>query len=555
MVLAAALVLAVPAVQAAADCLRDTREVKLGGSNDPPVRLRQYLCERDAGVRVSVQFLRLSDQVAAGLLAGRMPAALHPVLGNARVVRNPVAEEFLRLTQAHGISLSADGMGGYASLSSTTQEITSAQMAGAEIPTVTGLLAPENPPVDFPDPQALAGLTSPAAVPTGYRTISEEFIWRYMTLDDLERYADKVAEYNKLIVGPRFGNQFTGFRTGTPPREIRLYRELARGGWPSDFIVIKGRRDVAPSCGFTKWWDFSYWPREPVMDVVVVENRGQRPLAVDALLGVMGGAQRLRPTPLDAAATPQQAVTGALGTLDPGRRAIVPVRLSWLVGDGQREAFADAKTGVPSTRAYHWGPEIAVAGLSINGKPLTLEGSAASFLSMTMSSGAGSCPVLERWDTVARRWIDTGKVIDKANGADREATETRQFAGFVGRFRLIEHEAEIATIRRVGLRLVLKDGTEIDALTRVALPASARQDAQPSPVRLAMGESMELRFDLPPGVAARQVAASRLSVTGHYDRYADLLAGAQSQRSSVRLALASLRSRSDEAMAHACLGP
>ncbi len=555
MVVVAALMLAAPDVLAAADCLRDTREVKLGGSSDPPVRLRQYLCEREAGARVSVQFLRLSDQVAAGLLAGKMPAALHPVLGNARVVRNAVADEFLRLTQAHGVTLSAEGMGGYAMLTTTTQESAGAHMAGAEIPTVTGLLAPENPPVDFPDPQALASVSSPAGVPAGYRAISEEFIWRYMTLDDLERYADRVAEYNRLIVGPRFEGQFTGFRTGTAPREIRLYRDLARGGWPSDFIVIKGRRDVAPSCGFTKWWEFTYWPRVPVMDVVVVENRSARPVAIDALLGVTGGAQRLRPVPVDAAAAAPQPVTGALGQLAAGQRIVVPVRMSWLVDGNQREAFAELKTNLPSNRAYHWGPEIAVAGLSVDGKPLTLEGSAASFLSMTMSSGAGSCPALERWDAVTQRWIDTGKVIDKANGADRESTETRVFPGFAGRFRLMEHEAEIATIRRVRLALVLRHGAVVDAVSPMVMPASGQQGQQRSLAQLAMGESLELRFDPPPGVDPRQVIASRLSVTGFYDRYTDLLAGRQTQGSSVRLALAALRARSDEAVALACPGP
>ena len=381
-------------------------------------------------------------------------------------------------------------------------------------------------PIDFPDPAALNSLVSVATVPPRYRAARSAYdnttlIWRYVDADDLTNYPMLVQAYNRAIGAPRFERQFRGYQTGNIPRHIRLYRELAEGGLPVDFVTIFGERDLEPGCGFMKYWEFKFHPRELVVDFAVVHNRGTVPLTVSALLGAVGGGRTLRAPaamPTGAGAQTRIALPQAV-RLEPDQRLAVATKLTWVLPDAFRNRFSAEKVSPPADRPYAWGAEWRVAGLVVDGQPLSLEGGAANYFAVTTSCECGSCPYLYAWES-GGGWRNTGKIIDKAMGADRQLSETRSFPGAVTRFRLVEHEAELARIDQVALAVRLASGRVVDVPTTE--PTLRQADGRY--VDLAMGDSIEFRFTLPPSLRRERIVESQLTVTGYYDRYSDVLA-------------------------------
>ena len=88
------------------------------------------------------------------------------------------------------------------------------------------------------------------------------------------------------------------------------------------------------------------------------------------------------------------------------------------------------------------------------------------------------------------------------------------------RFRLVEHEAELARIDRVALAVRLASGRVVDVPTTE--PPLRQADGRY--VDLAMGDSIEFRFTLPRSLRRERIVESQLTVTGYYDRYSDVLA-------------------------------
>lgn len=508
----------------AADCLKDTRETAIGSApGSPGVRLRQYLCEKPGVGRVSVEFNRLNDLAATLLLSGRAPAALKREFGAVRIVHNEVSAEFARLLDLYGEAQSEGG----ATLTTTSSNGESGDVWD-DAPAAKVLVAAQGDarPIDFPEPAALNSLINVATVPPRYRAARSTIdntvlIWRYMDADDLANYPMLVRAYNRIIGAPRFEGQFRNFEASNIPSHIRLYRELAEGGLPGDFVTIFGEREITPECGFMKYWEFKFHPRELVVDFAVVHNRGTVPVTVSALLGEVGGSRALRaPTamPTGAGAQTRIALPQAV-RLEPDQRLAVATKMTWVVPDAFRDLFSAEKVSPPAVRPYAWGAEWRVAGLVVDGQPLSLEGGAANYFAFTTSCECGSCPYLYAWES-GGGWRNTGKIIDKAMGADRQLSETRSFAGAVTRFRLVEHEAELARIDRVALTVRLASGQVVDVPT--SEPTLRQADGRY--VDLAMGDSIEFRFALPPSLRRERIVESQLTVTGYYDRYSDVLA-------------------------------
>lgn len=518
-----------------AECLRDLREIDIKASSGTSgVRLRQYLCDQPGIGQVSVQFNRLNDLATSLLIAGRASEISREFQG-AKLVRTPVLDEFNRLVAAFGETDSSD-MAAVRATSSTGES------GGDGINSIKGMRVMvaaqgDSRSMDFPDPAALASLIDHTTVPSRY-TVAKSgneygaLIWRYMTPDDLSQYGELVQQYNRVVRSKKFDiqespgdppqPQFKGFSTGTIHNYIRLYRHLAQGGLPTDFITISGVRDLGPQCGYRKFWEFTYQPRELVVDFAFIHNRGSKSLTVSGFLGSTIVGQSLRtlsaglpgPNELQSVAFPQPV------RIAPNERIAVPIRLTWVVTDSFRGQFSAEKKSAPSAKPYSWGTEIRVAGVQIDNQILTLEGGASNFLAVTTSCACGSCPYLYAWDRRRREWASTGKIIDKAKGEDLQMSEIRTFPGLVTRFKLVEHEAELAKIDQVDLEIELRSGKKV----RLKPQLKQLQNVDRSYIDLAMGDSLEMRFRLPESLAKSKVRASHLTVTGYYDRFTDILA-------------------------------
>jgi len=368
--------------------------------------------------------------------------------------------------------------------------------------------------------------------------------WRSMTADDIANYARRMTTYNRRFVTK--GGQPNPVAV---PRELRLANHLAGGTWPEDFMIMTGTIDKDYACG-DQFVAFSYWPREFMLDVAIIENLSQAPISVSDLLGGRASDTRLRvATSQPALANSKQPLGIAVGTLSPAERALVPLKIHLGLNQWSTKEFPYRQTasavhrqrgaggyggntagfGAPSFRAYAWGPEIVIGGLVVDGARIDLTNRSANYLEMTMSTESGSCPYLlsqaEDGD-----WVDHGKVLHKAPSREREYSEERSFPGFRSRFRIEEREPEIAFLDQAELIVTFKDGS-----TRTLSsdnPHLAARDGEY--LRLVWGDTVDINFVLPQGIAEGDVVESRFTVTGYYLRYSDRMAeeGADTPASS-----------------------
>ncbi len=170
----------------------------------------------------------------------------------------------------------------------------------------------------------------------------------------------------------------------------------------------------------------------------------------------------------------------------------------------------------PSPPAYIYGPALALAGLSVDGRPIVFDEASRNFLKLAAGEGYGSCPYLYAWRNEEQGWVRYGKVIDGAK--DKTMTERVIFEGFPSRFRLAEEELEVAHIDHVTLEVELNDGSGFTLATSDRHLASLDGDAAVIPA----GNLIDFAFALPDGVSSSEVKTSTLAITGYYQRYSDL---------------------------------
>ena len=64
----------------------------------------------------------------------------------------------------------------------------------------------------------------------------------------------------------------------------------------------------------------------------------------------------------------------------------------------RKRARASARRPRQSPRTHFYGPEIALKGLVVAGKPIVFDQASRNFMQLTAGEGYGSCPYLYAWD-------------------------------------------------------------------------------------------------------------------------------------------------------------
>ena len=373
--------------------------------------------------------------------------------------------------------------------------------------------------------------------------------WRYLSEQDLINANNNLKEFNNLMkialeelkkANPdNYGDEPWKINSDELRRIRDLMAHLGGGNWPDKFLLISADRG-GDSCEENNFpgiggWSFKTYNRTTLLDVILVENVSKVPLTIDGLLAASISEPRLR------LETENQQTGDSLvemsETLRPGERLLIPVKISFGPAD-LTKFFAFPLTGKkiyaeigahgfkgntdgyasPSKDTYVFGEEFAVSGLRVGGERIDFK-EEPNFLSLTLASGTGSCPYLTSWDEERKEWVEHGKVLHKAPDQAREYTDTIMLSGFRSRFRLVEREAELASIDAAELAVVLKGGTTLFLATDDK--ALAAKDG--TYLRLALGEVAELDFKLPEGIAEDDVIESKLSLTGFYERYSKIL--------------------------------
>lgn len=507
-----------PSPARAGSCLQDFRNISAGAHQ---TRLRDYYCRGTSGQRVRVRFHRVSDFVASAMLEGHLPPTLEPILGQPRLIRNNVYEEFKTLMDRFGgrhkwldcekyTVIAAGGGDGLATNYKCYDELGNTPPMRRTLGGWHG----GNDPYVFPAAGDLKSLELRGTVPSSYnsRWVTPEYgepykqIWRYVERSDLTDYKAKLRAFNRYYDAaanearePKMDSNY-----------LAMLEYIARDGVPKKFMVIYGSHHGIADCqGYPARWVLVYTERAMLADLAIIENVSDRPLSIGQLAGAKARSLQLRPVSHSVRLRGEAAEDLALDSirLEPGQKALLFQRLAYTVPKGSDGGF--------KLPAYVYGPEVLLKRLVIDGEEFDLEGASANYVELTAGVGGGSCPFLYAWREKVKDWVNYGKMLDKAKGLEREQSERKSFEGFVSRFRIAEEEAELAHLDKVSLKVELKSG-----YTLMLKPDVAKlRNTDKKRLRLYYGERVEINFTLPQGWRAQDVARSTITLTGYYERY------------------------------------
>lgn len=510
---------AVPFAPAAAgQCLVDFRQVAIAGGKS--VNLRDCYCRSgrsSGGPSVRVQFHRLTDVAAAALLDRALPDRLERVLGRPRTIDASVLREFKILTHKFG------SIDKYA----FCEEIVVASVRGgrgASINNRSGGLGctgirhvrrslggwGKDYSKIMPQLRDLLAFRRGRGQPVGYRRISDTRYWRYVTWQDLSSFDNNMSRYNRLVGG-------TGKPPDLLPDHIRMPRFVTRDSLPKDFIAVYGSYS---ECGEIRGWSLNYYGRSLLVDVAIVSNTSDRAITIGSVAGSRATSRRLQPVAESRRLRTAGARNLGIGSMRPasGERVVLFLRQAFVASDQERGSAKNARRK-PRHSTYVHGPEIRLAPLTIDDESCNVKWRSANFLKLSATAESGCCPYLYAWQIDHRRWVRQPNIIHRAQGPQGERTETREFEGYVPRFRITEEEPELTWVDQVEFSVECRNGETLQL--RPAQAALALRDRHYA--KLYFGDALRIDFALPAGRRTDEVVRSRLAVTGYYRRYRNLL--------------------------------
>lgn len=561
--------LSLASATARAACQEDFRRVEL--SSDNIVRLRSFLCRTNnqSAPLIQVEFHRLSDVVASLILSKQHSAMVERTIGSPRVIENDVFRAYTELLQRFGTTrdvpiranntyttfeLVAAGKGGTAKLDD--------ELSGLKMRTIVNPFT-----VSFAYPAAneiaelqrrIIGQDVRFFYKSSYGNTTTMLFWRGMRPSDLTNYSRNAAAYSRNV-------RADSGLTNLVPSNLKLVGHVARERWPDDFLILAGQYfPENATCEGLPGWEFNYWMRGIILEVILIENVSNEPIQIKGLFGDRSPDKGLRVAPATRAKLNGGESLGPLSEiLQRGEKLLVPIKITFVPTNDLREIFKDrnasgdmyrrlgasgfggnvAGHAAPVFKNYNYGPELNVSSIAVDETRINLGTPSANFMDMTASSEIGSCPHLLSWNG-GDDWIEHGKVLHLAKGRQLEYSETRIFSGFHQRFRIEEREPEVSYIDRAELIVRLKNGA-----TLALAPDNAHLVAHDGDyVRLPWGKAVEFGFALPDGMVDSDVTESRLSLTGYYERY--------SNSGSLRSAASALRTAtSRNLLGTLCLAP
>jgi hypothetical protein len=387
----------------------------------------------------------------------------------------------------------------------------------------------------------------------------EVTLWKGMSKADLDAYAGRIRELNAYIARQARKTRPEGV-SKAKPGYLEFLRHVTRDAMPTDFLIMTGTIDEG--CGDSSalcCWKFTFYQRAIAVTMAVIRNVSSKSLKLDGLLGTQ------RATPVLRAATariaqPSSLLEATTIELKPNESVVVPLGLALIDANtamGGRGDFGSSdmamatkiyqriratpqgtiferrfeKRNVTKSREsfeaptqpkkpdYAYGPEVELTGVSVDGTRIDFKTQSPNFLALTIGEGYGSCPFVYSWSSTEKLWTNHGKVLDKAQGKDKQQIDAAWVAGLRLRWRIAEHEPEVAHIGEARLILDLKDGRSV-VLKPSFGPLAGRVEARGrNALVLLWGEHADLSFRLPVGVRTASVITSRLELNGYYERY------------------------------------
>lgn len=564
---------------ALAECREDPRVVEFDRENI--IRLKSYSCTTGAQGenKIAVEFHRIADPAAGLLVEGRSTEMLKKAIGSPLLVKNEVFATYVSLQRRHGEvrdvnsfsfrmeaagKLGSVGMAdyGYGGLSDGPLAAGAFKVL---LPTFGAIVAggPPIPHSDFypavDEIRAIKQKTVTRGLKLFYSTrcLSSDGVrtpdncqqysqpkitfWRGLQMSDVRNYINNLRRYNATVGKFQDVGEIT-LNSLEIPATLKLLAEIGgESPWPEDFAVIAGAPELNECGGLLQ---FAVLLRKLVLDVMTVENRSNRTVTVDEILGSRSGETKLRAESSFGPVTGIASEHGPL-ILSPGQKVLVPTRVSLLPADDFADVFGyparsaliyqrigsngfagEIRHEAPNFRALEYGRSLKIVGLTVAGGRIDFLQRSANFTDVVLGWGEYSCPYLLSWDNEGEKWINHGKILHEAKARELEYTEMVSFSNLRARFRLQEREPETAFIGRTELTVTLSNGGILVLKPHMTGPAT-RADSY---LVLHWGDTANLEFTLPPDVDQSAVEQSRLSITGYYEPYSDLKPSAYSPR-------------------------
>jgi hypothetical protein len=301
----------------------------------------------------------------------------------------------------------------------------------------------------------------------------------------------------------------------------------------------------------------------------MIENTSSQAVNLVDLVGMKSGDDVLRTVAPKDPSTPSGQLAQPVTILPPGGKTIVPLRIVFLdsvakwrtplrmteaaamyrkIQSRPRQSVATTEIGnerpktirkrrsafgppeLPAQTEFAFGQEIYLRGLMLAKESISLGEPSFDLLTLTNEdglenfeespelelmqndTGGVSCPIL--YSFVDGEWVNHGKVIDNANGANNDQTSIVSVNPKARRFRIAEEEPEVTTVKQVRLNLTLRDGR-----TATILPQPINSQSGATSFKVPAFSKVDLEFSVPAEFPAEEIVKSQISISGYYERY------------------------------------
>lgn len=536
-----------------ANCVSEDRSLKdfPGGAD----RVEGVVCKLNAAPNspsLRIERYRLSEAAAAALVSpGDGSRFLGPLLGS-KLQENRLSELYRDLVKKFGISVKVSGdISAFLEIGkrSRSDEEFPPALPGASGKVLKTIYGQTYAQLDYPaadEIQSLSRKSIPNELQFFYRVTCDEkdpasgnckeydiksakpVFWRSMTSIDVNDYSRRVERINNAL---RKAKKVEGtFSSLSPPRGLRMVDYLADGNWPEQLVVMIGEQHTDEEGCTITGWSFSYTLPTVELELIAIENLSSKPVQIGSIQGDISRDTALRPA--DSQSEKRELQAAMTTVIPPKGRIVVPTRLviSSALEDEDHDTSnavfsnlgASSFTGntssyrIPNNPEFVIGPVLDVKRVEANGQKLSLTEQVTNDLMLTVSSAAGSCPILLH-QAPSGEWIENGKILDRARGEKNEMAHSVSFPGLANTFRLEEREPEVVYIRGAMLTLRTENGATVDIVSdRIANKREATS--------LLWNDWVQLDFPLPPSIAPDSIIESTLTVSGYYVRYSDMRA-------------------------------
>lgn len=337
-----------------------------------------------------------------------------------------------------------------------------------------------------------------------------EFI-RFAKQEDFDEIPHNFKKYAKIL-GSSLRDRISDL--GHAPSDSELMEWLSLGnlellryikaGAISSFVPLFAAND--PGCDSSDGIGILYDPPALFVDVAIIENTGSNRIILDDLLGEVDDQSNLRPY--------SNATANRLDRLNAGKTNLASGESLIIV---QRLLFRSLKKILPDAGSIGavYGPTQLPTGVLVDGVSVAFDGRSHNALVLVSELSELCCPHLDYWSEDSEEWVKTGNVLGGAEGEEKVRTDEMKFDGFIGKFRISEHEAEFSVVSEFSLDIILSDGQKITLYPQI----NGKPLLRGQQLRVDYLEELILTFSREPDLVDSAIIRSVLKIRGFYKKY------------------------------------